>query len=450
MTILKPLEDNLHRIGLEQAVLAALMSIDNSIESLPSGFGKEAFYSDRHQIIYTAIESLGTAQKPYDALMVHGWLVDHRQDTQAGGEPYLMELLANSPASLFNLPEYAKTLLDLLARRKALAAIDKARLALLTDTNSSAADVIGGALTASLESFDHADNREPVNLKQATQRMVSRIQNPVMRRGYDTGFYPLTAMTSGFSAGQLIVIAARPGLGKTTLALNMLDAVMLSSKKLGLFFSMEMSADELMDRYVSSLASVPLSAIKTGQMSEAQESEVWRVSAEALQSRNLIIDDRERRTPQDILMTARKYKRQSEIGAIVVDYLQLMSSPAHSGDRTQEVGEISRSLKALAKQLGCPVIALAQLNREVTKFNRKPRLSDIRESGQIEQDADIVMFLHRDEPKEDKDGNAPPCTGVTELILAKHRNGAVGTIKLVFQGQYSRYVDLTPDALVGG
>lgn len=440
-----PAEKNLHSLSLEQAVLASLMSINHSVDSLPVDFVVDAFFAERHHIMFSAIAALAEKSKPYDAVMVSGYLADRDQLDTIGGDEYLMKLLAESPASLFNLASYAQKMMQLLAKRRAFAALQNAQAALLTSPEQSAEEVVNGAIATCLESFGQSAEKadlEPVDdlMRQFAQRMM----NPVARRGYDTGFYQLTEMTSGFLGGQLIVIGARPGLGKTTLALNMLDAIMVSSGKQGLFFSMEMGADELTDRYVASLSGVPLTCIKTGAMSEEQRIRVTHAALQAKTTRKLHIAAPDVLTPQGLLMSCRKAQRRGEIGAIVVDYLQLMRSPAHAQNRLQEVSEISRSLKALARQMNCPVIALSQLNRDVEKNDRKPRSSDLRESGQIEQDCDLILMLHRDAPKKDE---APIDT--TELILTKHRNGATGTIPLLFQGQFSRYVDITPDAFEG-
>lgn len=440
-----PAEKNLHSVALEQAVLSSLMSIHDSVDSLPTEFAAAAFFVEQHQMIYTAITKLVAASKPYDAVMVMGYLTDHEQLDFVGGESFLVKLLADSPSSLFNLPSYAQKLLELLARRRALAALQQAQAALLTSPDQNVADVIGGAITGCLESFATDGSKKSMEGVDALMKSFAlRTLNPVERRGYDTGFYPLTQMTSGFVAGQLIVIGARPALGKTTLALNMLDAIMLSSGKQGLFFSLEMDADQLTDRYIASLSSVPLSCIKTGSMSEEQRRRVIEVARSVTQTRKLVIDAPDSLSPQSLLMSCRKAQRQGEIGAIVVDYLQLMRSPAHAQNRLQEISEISRSLKALARQMNCPVIALSQLNRELEKTGRRPRSADLRESGQIEQDCDMILMLHREPPAEGK-----PPSDITELILTKHRNGETGTIPILFQGQFSRYVDATPEAFEG-
>lgn len=440
----------LYKIGLEQALLASLMSIKDAIDRLPEGFTAELFFAERHQLIFKAITDLAKNSKPYDAVMVSGWLTDRSKIADVGGEAYLIEMLANSPAS-YNMTAYALQLIDLAARRRAMVALDRARAQLLSQPDMTAGDVIGGAVAGALEAFDDSQAQEVTPLKSIMSEVISNIENPEDRMGYDTGFFQLTQMLSGLSAGQMVVIAARPGMGKTAIALNILDAVMLSSGKQGLFFSMEMGERELLERHISSVAAVPLSCIRNPKtLNEAHKAQVYKAAGEIMQTRKLTIDARSSRTPQDLLMQARKTQRKGAIGAIVVDYIQLMRVHG-AGNREQEVAECSRALKAMAKDLGCPIIALAQLNREVTKDARKPRLSDLRESGQIEQDADVIMFLHRDDPnakKSSRDDSPPQPEGVTDLIIAKHRNGAVGTIKLMFQGQYTRYVELTPDSLM--
>lgn len=440
----------LYKIGLEQAVLASLMSIKDALDRLPDGFTAELFFAERHQLIFKAITDLAKNSKPYDAVMVSGWLTDRSKIDDVGGESYLIDMLANSPAS-YNMSAYALQLIDLAARRRAMVALDRARAQLLSQPDMTAGDVIGGAVAGALEAFDDSQAQEITPLKSLMSEVISNIESPQDRMGYDTGFFQLTQMLSGLSAGQMVVIAGRPGMGKTAIALNILDAVMLSSGKQGLFFSMEMGERELLERHISSVAAVPLSCIRDPKtLNEAHKAQVYKTAGEIMQTRKLVIDARSSRTPQDLLMQARKTQRKGGIACIVVDYIQLMRVHG-AGNREQEVAECSRALKAMAKDLGCPIIALAQLNREVTKDARKPRLSDLRESGQIEQDADVIMFLHRDDPnakKSSRDDSPPQPEGVTDLIIAKHRNGPVGTIKLMFQGQYTRYVELTPDSLM--
>lgn len=441
----------LYKIGLEQALLASLMGIKDAIDRLPSGFTAELFFAERHQLIFKAITDLAKNSKPYDAVMVSGWLTDRSKIADVGGESYLIDMLTNSPAS-YNMNAYALQLIDLAARRRAMVALDRARAQLLSQPDMTAGDVIGGAVAGALEAFGDSQAQDITPLKTLMQQISESVEHPVVQSGYDTGFFQLNQMLNGgLVAGQLVVIGARPGMGKTAIALNILDAIMLSSGKQGLFFSMEMGDRELLERHISSVGAIPLSLIRNPiEMRIANKADFWRVSAEIIKTRKLVIDARSSRSPQDILMQARKTMRHGAVACIVVDYLQLMKVHGAS-NREQEVAECSRALKAIAKDLGCPVIALAQLNRDTAKENRKPKISDIRDSGQIEQDADIIMLLHRDDPnakKSSRDDSPPQPEGVTDLIIAKHRNGAVGTIKLMFQGQYTRYVELTPESLM--
>lgn len=433
--------ESLYKISFEQAVLTALMTINGSIESLPAGFDRHVFFAERHQLIYAAICALDRKNQPYDATMVFEEIKDNGTLELAGGEPYLLQLLAESPASLYNIGAYADKLVDLAARRQALNALDTARSHLLSNPDSPAQEVIAGAVAGALESCaDNADSESDV--KELMRGFIHNIENPnPLKRGYHTGFEQLTNTLNGLRAGQLIVVGARPGLGKTTLAMNIADGVMADTGKQVLFFSMEMEKPELMERYMSSVTGVPLHNIRSGQLSDEQRSEIFRKSAVILQERKLTIDDQSKRAPHQIMLTARRAMRKAPVGLIVVDYLQLMTHPEYRENRFQEISAISRDLKAMAKDLGCPVLALAQLNREAAKPGVKPRIDHMGESGQIERDADVILLLHRDEIEKNDDAPPEHMPGETELIIAKHRNGPKGTIKLIFEASCSRYVE---------
>lgn len=438
--------DHLQNVRFEQCLLSALMNYQNAVEWLPSGFSAEVFTVDAHRYIFNAILALATKNGVYDVVLVHDELDERKQLLQAGGEKYLMNIVGIREATQASFEAYTKKLIDLSIKRKALDALDKAKASLFDGTNLSAQQVVSGAVINCLEALEVKGENEPKTLKELGKKFIARLEEGGNKAGYETGFMQLTNLLTGLYDGQLIIIAARPGEGKTTLAMNILDAVMAHSGLPAIFFSQEMPAESLHHRYLSSISGVHFESIRSNQLSEQQQIRILDKQLAMADTRNIFIDETPSRTPHDVLTLARKIKRKhGKLCAIVVDYLQIMRYPEFERDRTHEVSKLSNFLKSLAMQLQCPVIALSQMNRESTKFNRPPVLADLKESSQIEQDADIVMFLHpvrflpptgRGKPPEPH-----PVPGYTELIVAKHRNGRTGVVKLVHEGQYSRFVE---------
>ncbi|MCS6947933.1 MAG: replicative DNA helicase, partial [Steroidobacteraceae bacterium] len=272
--------------------------------------------------------------------------------------------------------------------------------------------------------------------------------NPNTLRGLPTGFDELDKKTGGLRPGDLIIIAGRPSMGKTTLAINMAEYAALKAevKASVAIFSMEMPADQLMTRMLSSIGRVSLSHIRSGQITESDWPRITG-AANQLSAAKIYIDETPALTPTDLRARARRIKREHGLDLIVVDYLQLMQVPGTKENRATEIAEISRSLKALAKEVAAPVIALSQLNRGVEqRADKKPVMSDLRESGAIEQDADIIMLIYREEVY---DKNTTK-RGIAEIDIAKHRNGETGTFVLTFQGQYTRFVNYVPEAYAEG
>lgn len=438
--------DNMHNMMFEQAIIASILVIDGAFDQLPAGFDAKAFFNDAHRQIFNAARDVLETGKTIDTVLVIARLNEKKVLSASGGEAYVKKIISDNKPTLYHLPVYAEKLMDLAARRHAESLLKNSLATLQAQPETPAADLIAGTLTGLLETFEGAGKNLPDTTLELGKRFIHRLENPQTKRSYDTGFMQLNNVLSGLFPEQLIIIAGTPGTGKTSLGLNVLDGVMAHSNLQTLMFSMEMDADSLMDRYVASLASVPLTCIRNGWLNDEQQAKSLKALQDILTLRNITIDPREARTPMDLLVYSRQMQRKKgKIGAILVDYLQLMRYPKYSNDRTQEVAEISKGLKSMAKQLKCPVIALSQLNRESSKTNRRPVMSDLKESSQIEQDADVILFLYREKPKDGADNN----NGLTELIIAKNRNGPLGTIKLAFQGQYTRYLEATPDTLMG-
>lgn len=440
--------EKLSNLKFERVVLAGLMTLKDSLEWLPAGFDVDCFSVDSHKLIFKAVNKLAEAGKSYQCDMVEHELNAEKNMLAAGGSQYLLEILKNGNATRHNFRDYSKPLVDLSIKRKAYLAVEQAREALLDSANLTPVnDLVGGAVIDILESLDIRGEKEPQSLEDLGSTYANRVQSDLPVRGIDTGFMQLTNMLTGFYPEELIIVAARPGDGKTTLAVNIMDAMLLDSKLPGIMFSQEMPAESIHHRYLASVSEVPLTNIRTNSMSFDQKQKTVEAQLKLQSTRKLLIDDRCAQTPQQMLMFCRKQRRKGPLGVIVVDYLQIMRYPEFENNRTTEVSKISNFLKALAREMKCPVVALAQLRRppEGAVLTRPPNLTDLKESGSIEQDADVILFLHpiRSVPGKQKGHYEPhPIAGYTELIVGKQRNGPLGTVKLVLQGPYSRFIEL--------
>ena len=280
-------------------------------------------------------------------------------------------------------------------------------------------------------------------MRDAFQLLQERYESQGTVTGLPTGFHELDEMTAGLQPSDLIILAARPAMGKTTFALNIAEFAALKTKKAAVVFSMEMSASQLAFRLISSMGRVNATRLRTGQLEDEDWSRV-NSAIRMLSEVKIFIDDTPALSPNDVRSRARRFKREHDLGLIVIDYLQLMQVPGSSENRTNEISEISRSLKALAKELNIPVIALSQLNRGLeSRTDKRPVMSDLRESGAIEQDADIIVFIYRDDyyHKDSAD------KGLAEILISKHRNGATGSVKLRFFGEYTRFDNLAHDSV---
>ena len=280
-------------------------------------------------------------------------------------------------------------------------------------------------------------------MKDAFQILQERYENQGTVTGLPTGFHDFDEMTAGLQPSDLIILAARPAMGKTTLALNMAEYAALKTKKAVAVYSMEMSASQLAFRLISSIGRINATRLRTGQLEDEDWSRV-NMAIKMLSDVKIFIDDTPALSPDVLRSKARRIKREHDLGLIVIDYLQLMTVPGTGENRATEISEISRSLKALAKELNVPVIALSQLNRGLeSRTDKRPVMADLRESGAIEQDADIIVFIYRDEyyNKESAD------RGLAEVIIGKQRNGPTGTCKLKFFGEYTRFDNLARDSV---
>ncbi|MBA4178763.1 MAG: replicative DNA helicase [Leptothrix sp. (in: Bacteria)] len=437
-----------HSVEAEQSVLGGLLldnlAWDRAGDLLTDG----DFYRHEHRLIYTAIAALVSQSKPADVITVFEQLQSLGKAQDVGGLAYL-NALAQSVPSAANMRRYAEIVRERAILRKLIAASDDIATSAFNPQGRQVSTVLDEA-----ESKIFKIGEEGSRQKQGFQgigplvvQLIDRVQElhdngAEEVTGVRTGFYDLDRMTAGLQKGDLIVLAARPSMGKTAFALNIAEHVAVQEGLPVLVFSMEMGASQLALRLVGSLGRINQQNLRTGRL-DSGEWERLTDAVERLGQVQLLIDETVGLTSSELRARARRMARQfGTLGLIVIDYLQLMSGSSGSDEnRATELGEISRGLKALAKELQCPVIALSQLNRSVESRNDKhPMMSDLRESGAIEQDADIIMFIYRDDYY-NKESKEP---GVAEIIIAKQRNGPVGEVKLTFLKPLTRFDNLAP------
>ncbi|MDP3424440.1 MAG: replicative DNA helicase [Burkholderiaceae bacterium] len=435
-----------HSLEAESSVLGGLL-LDNTAWDRVADLVKDGdFYRHEHALVYAAIAQLVNASKPADVITVFEHLRDQGRAEEVGGLVYLNSLAQYVPSAA-NIRRYAEIVRERAILRKLVTASDEIATNAFNPQGRPVAKILDEA-----EQKIFNIGEEGSRMKQGFQGMdtlvvdlMDRVQemadNPNDITGVPTGFYDLDRMTAGFQAGDMIVLAARPSMGKTALAINIAEHVALNEGLPVAVFSMEMGAAQLAVRIVGSIGRINQGHLRNGKLTDDE----WPRLAEAIEKlRNisLHIDETPGLTPSELRANARRLARQcGKLGLIVVDYLQLMSGSSSSSNenRATELGEISRGLKMLAKELQCPVIALSQLNRSVEqRTDKRPMMSDLRESGAIEQDADIIMFIYRDEYY-NKDSKEP---GVAEVIIGKQRNGPTGTVKLAFLNQLTRFESL--------
>lgn len=434
-----------HSIEAEQSVLGGLMLDNPAWDRIADKVSDIEFYRKDHRLVFAAIRDLCNEAKPADAVTVAEFLEHAGTLDSVGGMAAVIRLTEDVHGSA-NIEAYA----DIVRER-----------AILRDLISAGSDIVSEVFNpagrdskellelAEKRIFDIAERNNKTGgnfadmktlVVNAIERIDELFNNGNSITGLSTGLDELDAKTSGFQQGDLIILAARPSMGKTALALNFAEHAALHEKKAVAVFSMEMPGSQLAMRLLSSNARIDQSRIRDGKL----QTEDWpRLTAAAnmLSNASIFIDDEGGLSPSELRARARRLKREhgDNLGLIVIDYLQLMSVPGTKEGRTAEISEISRSLKALAKELSIPVIALSQLNRGLeSRTDKRPMNSDLRESGGIEQDADVILFIYRDEYYNPNTDNP----GVSEIIIGKQRNGPIGKVPAVFHGQYTRFENL--------
>ncbi len=438
-----------HSIEAESSVLGGLLLDNGAWDRVGDLLADADFYRYEHRLIYGVIGTLINGSKPADVITVYEQLQNLGKSEEIGGLVYLNSLAQYVP-SASNIRRYAEIVRDRSILRKLISASDEISSNAFNTQGRPVAKIVDEA-----EQKIFNIGEEGSRMKQGFQGMDSlvvelldRVQemadNPADVTGIPTGFYDLDRMTSGFQAGDMIVLAARPSMGKTALAINIAEHVALNEGLPVAVFSMEMGASQLAVRIVGSIGRIDQTHLRTGKLTDDEWPRLTE-AIEKLRNISLHIDETPGLTVSELRANARRLARQcGKLGLIVIDYLQLMSVSSSMNDenRATAVGEISRGLKMLAKELQCPVIALSQLSRGVeSRTDKRPMMSDLRESGAIEQDADVIMFIYRDDYY-NKDSKEP---GVAEVIISKQRNGPTGTVKLAFLKPLTKF-----ESLAGG
>src|SRR5580693_3075531 len=431
-----------HDVAAEQCVLGGMLLSKDAISDVIETLRPTDHYRPAHQLIHEAILDLYSRGEPADAIMVANELTRRAEITRVGGAPYLHTLISSVPTAA-NAGYYARIVRErAILRRLVEAGTRIVQLGYMGD--SDADDLVDRAQAEVYAVTDRriAEDYHPLSeiMPAALEEIEAIGAHGGGISGVPTGFADLDSLTNGLHPGQMIVVAARPAVGKSALALDFARSATIRHGLPTVVFSLEMGRNEITMRLLSAEARVPMHIMRTGQMSDEDWGRLAKRMSEVADA-PLFIDDSPNMSLMEIRAKCRRLKQRHDLKLVIIDYLQLMSSPKKTESRQQEVSEMSRSLKLLAKELQVPVVALSQLNRgPEQRQDKKPMLSDLRESGSIEQDADVVILLHREDAYE----RESPRAGEADLIVAKHRNGPTMTVTVAFQGHYSRFVDMAP------
>jgi len=435
-----------HSIEAEQSLLGGLMLDNAAWDKVADVITAQDFYRKDHQLIFDAIGRLSEHGKPSDAVTLHEHLQNRGELAQVGGLDYLATLANETPSSA-NVRAYAEILRERSVLRQLISAGNEIAGSAFATEGRSATELVDDAERRVFEIAEQGSRRGGFkSLKSILPETIDRIdmlhQSDGDITGISSGYTEFDKMTAGLQNGDLIIIAGRPSMGKTTLAINMAENAAIGAKVPTAIYSMEMSADQLAFRMISSLGRVDQGHLRNGRFPDEDWSRI-NTAVQLMSDAPIFIDDTPALSPTEMRARARRLKREHGLGLVVVDYLQLMQVPGNKENRATEISEISRSLKALAKELSVPVIALSQLNRSVEqRQDKKPVMSDLRESGAIEQDADIICFIYRDEVY-DADS---PRKGIADISIAKQRNGPTGEFPLTFLGRFTKFENWAPDA----
>jgi replicative DNA helicase len=434
-----------HSVEAEQAVLGGLMLDNRRFDEISEIISAADFYRQDHRLIFGAAERLAGESEPLDVVTLAEFLDRAGDIEDAGGLSYLAELAEKTPGAA-NIRAYADIVRERSILRQLVEVSGKISDSAFNPQGRNSSEVLD---EAERNVFQIAESRvkegtgpQTINpiLTKALSRIEELFESGETTTGLTTGFKDLDEWTSGMQPSDLLIIAGRPSMGKTTFAMNIVENALISTGAPVLVFSMEMPADALVMRMLSSLGRIDQSRIRSGKLEEDDWPRLTS-AVSLLKDKPLYIDDTPGLSPTEMRSRARRIARENggQLGLIMVDYLQLMRVPGNTEGRTAEISEISRSLKGLAKELSCPMLALSQLNRSLEQRpNKRPVNSDLRESGAIEQDADVIMFVYRDEVYNEDTSDK----GIAEIIIGKQLNGPIGTVRLAFIGKYTKFEDL--------
>ncbi len=432
-----------HSFEAEQSVLGGLLLDNQAWDRVAEAVVERDFYSRPHQLIFSAMDSLMAAGTPVDLITVSEELEREKKLDNAGGFAYLAEIAKNTPSAA-NINAYANIVRERAVIREMIGVANKIAEAGYETEGRTSEELLDFAESEVFKIAEARTNANdgPQGIKSILEETVDKIEelykNPQDGvTGVSSGYADLDKMTTGFQPSDLIIVAARPSMGKTTFAMNMAEHAAMTCDKPAIIFSLEMPSEQIMMRMLASLGRINQGKIRTGQLDDDDWARLSSTMGILLEKGKMFVDDSSGLTPTEVRSRARRIaKDHGGVSMIMIDYLQLMRVPSLSDNRTLEIAEISRSLKALAKELKCPVMALSQLNRGLEqRADKRPINSDLRESGSIEQDADLIMFIYRDEVYNEDS----PDKGVAEIIIGKQRNGPIGKVRLTFQGQFSRF-----------
>ncbi|MCS6762729.1 MAG: replicative DNA helicase [Candidatus Protistobacter heckmanni] len=433
-----------HSVEAEQSVLGGLLLDNGAFDKIADFLAEEVFYRFDHKLIYRHINRLITAGKPADVITVFEALQSAGKAEDAGGMTYLNSLAQNTPSAA-NIRRYAEIVRDRGILRRLIGVADEVATSAFNPEGKDVRQILDQAESQIFAIAEEGARGQQgfLEIQPLLTQVVERIdelyhrENPNDITGVPSGWIDLDKMTSGLQPGDLVIVAGRPSMGKTALSLNIAEHVAVEQGLPVAVFSMEMAGTQLAMRMLGSVGRLDQHRLRTGRLNDDD----WPRLTHAISKLNdaqMFIDETPALNPIELRARARRLSRQcGKLGLIVIDYLQLMSAAGGSGEnRATEISEISRSLKALAKELNCPVIALSQLNRSLEQRpNKRPIMSDLRESGAIEQDADVILFIYRDEVYNPDS----PDKGSAELIIGKQRNGPIGTVRLTFLGQFTKF-----------
>ena len=432
-----------HSLEAEQSVLGGLMLDNERWDNVSERVTGEDFFSRPHRTIFSQMQRLLEQGRPIDLITLSEALETGGELENVGGFAYLAELSKNTPSAA-NINAYADIVRERAVIRDMISVANEIADAGYDPQGRSSEDLLDLAESRVFQIAENRANKDegPKGIEAILEETVEKIEKLYAQphdgvTGVSSGYQDLDKKTAGLQPSDLIIVAARPSMGKTTFAMNLCENAAMTEEKPVLIFSLEMPGNQIMMRMLASLSRVDQTRIRTGQLDDEDWARISSTMGILLEKRNMYIDDSSGLTPTEVRSRARRvFREHGGLSLIMIDYLQLMRVPSLSDNRTLEIAEISRSLKALAKELQVPVVALSQLNRSLEQRSEKrPVNSDLRESGSIEQDADLIMFIYRDEVYNENSD----LKGVAEIIIGKQRNSPIGTVRLTFNGQWSRF-----------